>query len=132
VLLLNQLFPFSRFSMPASELKVVQSDAGQYVAQLEIDATGYADGKSLDTYGSQVAVNFNGAADPRTATFTITAKMTLNILDHGRNRSLLVTVRDLATGQFGSLIIPMEQVKMPGNAVKDSREHRSHNNLPAD
>ena len=75
--------------MPASEFKVVQSDAGQYVAQLEIDATGYADGKSLDTYGSQVMVNFNGPADPGTETFTITAKMTLNILEHGRNRWLL-------------------------------------------
>ncbi len=103
-----------RFSMPASELKVVQSRCRPVrCAQLEIDATGYADGKSLDTYGGQVAVNFNGPADPRTETFTITAKMTLNILEHGRNRWLLVTARDLATGQFGSLSIPMGQVKMP-------------------
>ena len=102
------------FSMPANKFKVVQSDSGQYVARLEISADGYADGMSQETYASQVVANFDGAADPRIANSTITAKLTVNILEHGRSRWLDVSVRDLATGQFGSLIIPMGQVKMPG------------------
>ncbi len=103
-----------RFSMPASEFKVVQSDAGQHVAQLVISAVAYADGKSFETHASQVAVNFNGPADPRIATFTIAATLTLNIPEHGRGRWIYVSVRDLATGQLGNLVIPMGQVKMPG------------------
>jgi hypothetical protein len=105
------------FSMPASEFKVAQSDSGQYVARLELAAVGYADGRLASSNGSQggrMVVNFEGAADPRIATSTITAKLTLNILEHGKSRWLYVSVRDLATGQFGSLVIPMEQVKMPG------------------
>jgi hypothetical protein len=39
--------------------------------------------------------------------------MTLNELEHGKDRRLLLTVRDLATGQFGSMVIPMEEVKVP-------------------
>jgi hypothetical protein len=50
---------------------------------------------------------------PETQTSTITAKLTVNIIEHGRSRRLDVSVRDLATGQSGSLIIPMGQVKMP-------------------
>jgi VWFA-related protein len=103
-----------RFTMPASELKVVQSGAGLYVARLEIGAVSYADGRSLETYGSQLAVNFNGAADPRIANSTITAKLTLNVPEHGHNRWLYVSIRDVATGQSGDMVIPMEQVKMPG------------------
>jgi VWFA-related protein len=103
-----------QFTMPTSEFKVVQSDSGQYVARLEISAAGYADGMSQETYASQVVANFDGATDPRIANSTITAKLTVNILEHGRSRWLDVSVCDLATGQFGSLIIPMEQVKMPG------------------
>jgi hypothetical protein len=99
--------------MPASEFKVAPSDSGQYVARLEISAAGYADGMSQETFASQVVANFDGAADPRIANSTITAKLTVNILEHGRSRWLDVSVRDLATGQFGSLIIPMGQVKMP-------------------
>jgi hypothetical protein len=102
-----------QFTMPASEFKVVQSDSGQYVARLEIRADGYADGISQETFASQVAANFDGAADPRIANSTITAKLTVNILEHGRSRWLDVSVRDLATGQFGSLIIPMGQVRIP-------------------
>jgi hypothetical protein len=41
-----------RFSMPASEFKITQSDSGQYVARLEISADGYTDGMSLETYAS--------------------------------------------------------------------------------
>jgi VWFA-related protein len=103
-----------QFTMPASEFKVVPSDSGQYVARLEISADGYADGISPETFASQVVANFDGAADPRIANSTITAKLTVNILEHGRSRWLDVSVRDLATGQFGTLIIPMGQVKMPG------------------
>jgi VWFA-related protein len=99
-----------QFTMPASEFKVVQSDSGQYVARLEISANGYADGVSQETYASQVVANFDGPADPRIANSTITAKLTVNILEHGRSRWLDVSVRDVATGQFGSLIIPMGQV----------------------
>ena len=102
-----------QFSMPASEFKVAPSDSGQYVARLEISAAGYADGKSQGTYASQVVANFDGAADPRIANSTITAKVTVNILEHGRSRWLDVSVRDLATGRLGSLIIPMGQVKLP-------------------
>jgi hypothetical protein len=102
------------FTMPASEFKIVQSDSGQYVARLEISAAGYADGRSLETYASQVVANFNGAADPRIANSTITAKLTVNAPEHGRSRWLEVSVRDLATGQFGSLVIQMGQVKMLG------------------
>jgi hypothetical protein len=104
------------FSMPANEFKVVQSGSGQYAARLLISAVGYADGKVASANGSQavqMAVNFNGAADPRIATSTITAELSLNELEHGKDRWLLLTVRDLATGQFGSLIIPMGQVKTP-------------------
>jgi hypothetical protein len=61
-----------------------------------------------------MAVNFKGAADPRIATSTITAELSLNELEHGKDRWLLLTVRDQTTGQFGSLVIPMAQVKMPG------------------
>jgi VWFA-related protein len=106
-----------RFSMPASEFKVVQSDSGQYVARLELAAVGYADGNLASSNGSQggrMAVNFEGAADPRIATSTITATLTVNILEHGKSRWLYVSVRDMATGQLGSMVIPMEQVKMPG------------------
>jgi len=103
-----------RFSMPASEFKVVQSDAGGYVARLEIGADSYADGRSLETYGSRVVANFNGAADPHIANSTITAKLTLNIPERGRNRSLCVSIRDMATGQSGDMVIPMGQVKVPG------------------
>ncbi|MGD0888733.1 MAG: VWA domain-containing protein [Acidobacteriaceae bacterium] len=104
------------FSMPANEFKVVQSGSGQYVARLLISAVGYSDGNVASSNGSQavqMAVNFNGAADPRIATSTITAEMTLNELEHGKERWLLMTVRDQETGQFGSMVIPMEQVKMP-------------------
>jgi VWFA-related protein len=103
-----------RFSMPASEFKVVQSDAGGYVERLEISAAGYADGRSLETYASQVVANFDGAADPRIANSTITAKLTLNVPEHGRDRTLDVSVRDMATGQSRSMVISMWQVKMPG------------------
>jgi hypothetical protein len=106
-----------RFSMPASEFKVAQSDSGQYVARLELAAVGYADGSLASSNGSQgdrMAVNFEGAADPRIATSTITATLTLNVLEHGKSRWLYVSVRDLTTGQFGSMVIPMEQVKMSG------------------
>ena len=104
------------FSMPASEVKVVQSDTGQYTARLEMSAVGYADGRlapSNETEGVQVIVNFNGAADPRIAKSTITATLTLNILEHGKSRWLSVSVQDLATGQAGNMVIPMEQIKMP-------------------
>jgi hypothetical protein len=104
------------FSMPANEFKVVQSGSGQYVARLLISAVGYADGRLASSDGSQtvqMAVNFNGAADPRIATSTITATLSLNELEHGKDRWLLLTVRDQATEQFGSMVIPMEQVKTP-------------------
>ena len=103
-----------RFSMPASEFKVMQSDAGQYAARLLISAVGYADGKLASSNGGQweqVIENFNGAADPRIAMSTITATLTLNVLEHGKDRWLLANVRDLATGQFGSMVIPMGRVK---------------------
>jgi VWFA-related protein len=106
-----------RFSMPASEFKVAQSDSGQYVARLQMSAVGYADGRLASSNGSQgeqIAVNFTGPADPRIATSAITATLTLNILENGRSRWLEVSVRDLATGQFGSMVIPMEQIKVPG------------------
>ena len=106
-----------RLSMPASEFKVMPSDSGQYVARLQISAVGYAGGRLASSNGSQAVqmeVNFNGATDPRIATSTITATLTLNVLEHDKSRWLLVTVRDLATGQLGSMVIPMEQVKMPG------------------
>jgi hypothetical protein len=105
------------FSIPASEFKVMPSDAGQYAARLLLSAVGYAGGRLASSNGSQAVqmeVNFNGAGDPRIAASTITAKLTLNILEHDKSRWLLVTVRDLATGQLGSMVIPMEQVKMPG------------------
>jgi VWFA-related protein len=106
-----------RLSMPASEFKVMPSESGQYVARLQISAVGYAGGRLASSNGSQavqMAVNFDGAEDPRIATSTITATLTLNILEHDKSRWLLVIVRDMATGQSGSLVIPMEQVKMPG------------------
>jgi hypothetical protein len=106
-----------RLSMPASEFKVMPSDSGQYVARLQISAVGYAGGRLASSNGSQAVqmeVNFNGATDPRIATSTITATLTLNILEHDKSRWLLVIVRDMATGQLGSMVIPMEQVKMPG------------------
>jgi len=105
------------FSMPASEFKVVRSDGGQYLARLQISAVGYAGGRLAPSNGSQggrMVVNFNGPTDPRIATSTITAKLTLNILEHDKSRWLSVTVRDLATGKLGNMVIPMEQVKMPG------------------
>ena len=105
------------FSMPASEFKVVLSDSGQYVARLELEAVGYADGNLASSNGSQggqMAVNFEGADDPSIAMSTITATLTVNILEHGESRWLNVSVRDVATGQLGSMVIPMEQVKMPG------------------
>jgi hypothetical protein len=105
------------FSMPANEFKVVQSGSGQYVGRLLISAVGYSDGKVASSNGSQavqMAVNFNGVADPRIATSTITAELKLNELEQGKDRWLLLTVRDQATGQSGSMVIPMEQVKMPG------------------
>jgi VWFA-related protein len=104
-------------SMPANEFKVVQSGSGQYVARLLISAVGYADGSVASSNGSQavqMAVNFDGPAAPRIATSTITAEMALNELEKGKNRWLLLTVRDQATGQSGSMVIPMEQVEMPG------------------
>jgi hypothetical protein len=61
----------------------------------------------------QMAVNFNGAADPRIAASTITAEMALSELERGKDRWLLLTVRDQATGQFGSMVISMDQVKLP-------------------
>jgi hypothetical protein len=102
------------FAMPASEFKVVPSNSGQYVARLEIGAVPYADGGALETYGSQVVASFDSATDTRIANSTITAKMTVNMPEHGHNRSLYVSVRDVATGQSGDMVIPMEQVKMPG------------------
>jgi hypothetical protein len=105
-----------RFSMPASEFKVVQSGSAQYVARLLISAVGYADGSVASSNGSQavqMAVNFNGAADPRIAASTITAEMALSELERGKDRWLLLTVRDQATGQFGSMVISMDQVKLP-------------------
>ncbi len=38
----------------------------------------------------------------------------LNIPERGHNHSLYVSVRDQATGQSGSIVVPIEQVKMPG------------------
>jgi VWFA-related protein len=105
------------FSMPANEFKVVRSDGGQYVARLLISAVGYSDGKVASSNGSQavqMAVNLDGAADPRIANSTITATLTLNVLEHGKNRWLYVSVRDMVTGQLGNMVIPMEQVKMQG------------------
>jgi len=126
------------FSMPASEFKVEKSDAGQYAARLEIEAVGYAGGKSLETYASQLVANFNSADDPRIATSMITAKLTVNILEHGESRWLNVSVRDVATGQLGSMVIPMEQVKMPGvdeiptELIKLPSEQTAGNNVAAD
>jgi VWFA-related protein len=104
------------FSMPANEFKMMQSDAGQQAARLEISAVGYSEGRLAPSNGSQgiqVIVNFNGAADPRIAKSTITETLTLNVLEHGKNRWLYVSVRDLATGQLGSMVIPMGQVRLP-------------------
>ncbi len=70
--------------------------------------------KAAEIYGSEVAANFNGAADPRIAKSTITATLMLNIPERGHNHSLYVSVRDQATGQSGSVVVPIEQVKMPG------------------
>jgi VWFA-related protein len=102
-----------QFTMPASQFKVVQSDSGQYVARLEITAAGYANGKSPETYASQVVATFDGPADPRIAKSTITAKLTVDAPARGRSRWLEVSVRDMATGQSGSLLISMGQIKMP-------------------
>ena len=105
-----------RFSMPASEFKVMPSDGGKYVARLVIGAVGYSDGRQASLNGKhavQMVVKFNGATDPRIATFTITGTLTLNIPEHGKKRWLYVSVQDLATGQLGSQVIPMEQIKMP-------------------
>jgi VWFA-related protein len=101
------------FTMPASQFKVVQSDSGQYVAQLEISAAGYTNGKSLETYSSQVVASFDGPTDPRIAKSTITAKLTMAAPGPGRSRWLEMSVRDMATGQSGSLVIPMGQIKTP-------------------
>jgi hypothetical protein len=105
------------FTMPASEFKVTPSESGQYVARLEIGAVGYSDGRQASSNGSQgakVVVNFDGASDPRIANSTITATLTLNLPEHGKSRWLYVSVRDVATGQSGDMVIPMGQVKMPG------------------
>lgn len=105
------------FSMPSSEFKVMPSDDDQYVARLPISAVGYADGRLAALDGSQavqMAVKFDGAADSRIAKSRITATVNLNVPEHGKSRWVLVTVRDMATGQMGSLVIPMEQVKMLG------------------
>ena len=84
-----------------------------------ISAVGYSDGKVASSNGSQgvqMVVNFDGAADPRIATTTITAELKLEhqVGAWHKSRWLSVTVRDLATGQFGSMVIPMEQIKVPG------------------
>jgi VWFA-related protein len=105
-----------RFSMPASEFKVMPSDGGKYVARLVIGAVGYSDGRQASLNGRhavQMVVKFNGVTDPRITTFTITGTLTLNIPEHGKKRWLYVSVQDLATGQLGSQVIPMEQIKMP-------------------
>jgi hypothetical protein len=104
-----------RFSMPASKVNLVQSDAGQCAARLEVIAVGYSDGRLAPSNGSdgvQVLVNFNGAADPRIAKSTLTATLTLNILEHGKSRWLLLSVRDMETEQLETRVIPMERVKM--------------------
>jgi VWFA-related protein len=105
-----------RFSMPASEFKVMPSDGGRYVARLAIAAAGYSEGRlaaSNGIHAVKMVASFNGAEDPRIATFTITGTLTLNVPEHGKSRWLYVSVRDLATGQLGSLVIPMGQIKMP-------------------
>lgn len=101
------------FTMPALEFKVAPSGGGGYAALLEIIAVPNVDGKALDTYGSEVEASFNSTTDPDIATSTIAATLTVSIPEHGRNRWLFVSVRDMATGQFGSLVIPMNQVIMP-------------------
>lgn len=103
-----------RFSMPASQFKVMQSDAGGYATRLEIGAVAYGDDWPPYSDVSEVGVNFNSSVDPRITKSTITATLTVHMPQHAKNRWLYVSVRDLATGQFGSMVIPMEQVKMPG------------------
>jgi VWFA-related protein len=103
-------------SMPASEFKLTPADEEHYAARLQIAAVGYSDGRlasSNGSQGSEIQVNFNGLEDPRIAKFTITATLTLNALEHGKSRWLYVSVRDVASGRLGSMVIPMEQVKMP-------------------
>jgi hypothetical protein len=103
-------------SMPASEFKLTPADEEHYAARLQIAAVGYSDGRLASSNGSQgsgIQVNFNGLEDPRIAKFTITATLTLNALEHGKSRWLYVSVRDVASGRLGSMVIPMEQVKMP-------------------
>jgi len=102
-----------RFTMRASEFKVMASEEGRYAARLEVGGASYVEGRQASSNGNEVAVNFLSAEDPRIATYMVATTLTLKVPEQGRNRELYVSVRDVATGQSGSLVIPMAQVKMP-------------------
>ena len=107
------------FLVPAAGLRLVRElKAGQdpgkepYVARLEISAVSYVRGHPADAKTIDVAANFTGPADPRIAKGSITASLTVQVPEKG-TRLLHLTVRDVFSGQFGRLDIPVEKIVLP-------------------
>jgi len=95
------------------ELKAGQ-DAGQtpYVARLMIAAVSYVHGRAADARTVEVAANFTGPGDPRIAKGAITASLTVQVPEKGL-RLLHITVRDVFSGQFVRMDIPVEKIVLP-------------------
>jgi VWFA-related protein len=95
------------------ELKAGE-DPGQapYVARLMIAAVSYVHGYATDARTIEVAANFAGRDDPRIANGAITASLTVQVPEKGP-RLLHITVRDVFSGQFVRMDIPVEKVVLP-------------------
>ena len=104
------------FKVPTAELRVARvlkpGQAPAYTAQLKIAAVSYVHGSPADAKVSDFTASFDGPTDPQIAKGEITASVTIQVPEKGK-RLLHVTVRDVYSGQVGTLDIPVEKIVLP-------------------
>jgi VWFA-related protein len=108
-----------RFIVPAKGLKLAKktgptpsSGPAGYRAMLELSATSYVKGNPADSTTSRVSADFSSLSDPHIPQSAITTTLSIQVPEHG-NRLLHLTVRDVATNQFGRLDIPVDKIVLP-------------------
>jgi hypothetical protein len=108
-----------RFSVPTAGLRLVRElKAGQvleqtpYVSRLMIAAVTYAEGFPTDAKTVEVSTRFASPADPRIANEVMTATLSVQVPEKG-SRVLHITVRDVFSGQFVKMDIPVEKIVLP-------------------
>jgi VWFA-related protein len=106
------------FAVPVVELRIARElKPGQspvYTARVQIAAVSYVHSNPADAKASQFAASFVGPNDPRIAKGEIAASLTLQVPEKGK-RLLHVTVRDVYSGQVGTLDIPVEKIVLPAS-----------------